>query len=123
VRENLEDFGHQKRHESRFLANMEYLGFFNDDDQYELTYIEKMLEAVEGYDAAYCAWNRFPNCEFRFGSSTSGNYILRTAFARAVDYPLSGYNSDGYYIDALVKANAVVAPKVEEILYHHNHQS
>lgn len=123
MRENLDDFGHQKRHESRFMATGDYMGFFNDDDQYELDYIEKMMQAVDGYDAAYCAWNRFPNCEFRFGSSTSGNYIVRTALARAVDYRLEGYNSDGYFIDDLVKAGAAVAPKVEKILYYHNHQA
>lgn len=129
VREDLSDWGHTKRSEGLWIATGDYLGFFNDDDSYSMDYVEKMLEAVDGYDVAYCAWNKIPTCEFKTHNSTSGNYIVRTGLARAVGYPTerdqSGrlrYDSDGGFITRLNDGGAQVAPKVEEILYFHNEQ-
>lgn len=130
VREDLDDWGHAKRAEGLFIATGDFLGFFNDDDSYTMDYIERMMGAVlEGYDVAYCAWNRIPQCEFKTHSSTSGNYIVRTGLARAVGYPTerdtSGrlrYDSDGGFITMLNDAGALVAPKIEDILYFHNEQ-
>lgn len=126
--EDRNDWGHEKRAEGLALASSEYVGWFNDDDSYELTYIEKMLEAIDGHDIAFCSWNRVPNCEFTLGSSTSGNFIVRTGLARAVGYPTDrdeegrlAYESDGRFINALARSG-MVAPKVREVLYHHNHQ-
>jgi hypothetical protein len=128
VREDRSDWGHEKRAEGLRLASSDFLGFFNDDDSYDLTYVEKMLAAVDGYDAAYCAWNTIPNCSFRLCSSTSGNFIVRTSLAKALGYPAERdsegrlkYESDGLFINAIA-ANGAVAPKVNEILYHHNAQ-
>lgn len=129
VREDLDDWGHQKRAEGIEIATGDYMGFFNDDDSYMMHYIKKMMDRVDGYDVAYCAWNRYPNCHFSLGSSTSGNYIVRTDLARAVGYPTERdglgrlkYDSDGGFIEALKAAGATLAPKVNEVMYFHNHQ-
>lgn len=123
-----QDWGHEKRAEGLSLARKDFVGFFNDDDSYDPTYIEKMMAAVDGYDAAYCAWNVIPNCDFRLCSSTSGNFIVRTSLAKAVGYPTVrddegrlAYSSDGLFINAIA-AHGAVAPKVEELLYFHNVQ-
>lgn len=128
AREDRADWGHEKRAEGLTLATKDFLGFFNDDDSYDRDYIEKMLAAVDGYDVAYCAWNTIPNCRFQLCSSTSGNFIVRTALAQTVGYPSLRddegrlrYESDGLFINALA-ANGAVAPKVDEILYRHNVQ-
>lgn len=123
VREDRQDWGHEKRAEGLELVTGDFLGFFNDDDAYRLDYIKRMMELVEeGYDVAYCAWNSIPNCEFRTNSSTSGNYIVRTSLARATGYPGRGYAADGEFIEALKAAGAVIAPKIEDVLYFHNWQ-
>lgn len=122
VREDRQDWGHAKRAEGIEIATGDYLAFFNDDDSYELDFIETMLEAVDGYDVAYCAWNRIPKCEFRTCSSTSGNYIVRTGLARQVGYTGRDYSADGTFIEDLKRAGAAIAPKVERILYRWNEQ-
>lgn len=128
AREDRADWGHEKRAEGIALATKDFLGFFNDDDTYSMSYVEKMLDAVEGYDAAYCSWNSIPDCGFRLCSSTSGNFIVRTSLAQALGYPQDRddagrlrYESDGFFINAIA-ANGAVAPKVEELLYYHNFQ-
>lgn len=128
AREDRADWGHEKRAEGLSLAGSEYVGWFNDDDSYALTYVEKMLDAIDGFDVAYCRWNSIPNCGFRLCSSTSGNFIVRTSLAQAVGYPTARddegrlrYESDGMFINALSRAG-MVAPRVDEILYFHNHQ-
>lgn len=122
VREDRQDWGHAKRAEGIEIATGDYLAFFNDDDSYELDFIETMLEAVDGYDVAYCAWNRIPECEFRTCSSTSGNYIVRTGLARQVGYAGRDYSADGTFIEDLKRAGATIAPKVNRILYRWNEQ-
>ena len=122
ARDDRQDWGHEKRAEGVLIASKDYLGFFNDDDSYTLDYIEKMMRAVDGYDVAYCDWNKIPGCDFALRSSTSGNYIVRTGLAREVGYNWRDYMADGRFIEDLNEAGAAVAPKVEEILYFHNHQ-
>ena len=124
VREDRDDWGHEKRAEGRFIATGDFMGFFNDDDSYDLTYIEKLLNATEDgfYDVAYVGWNSIPYCEFRTHHSTSGNYIVRTSIARRADYEHRVYDSDGKFIESIKEIGAVVAPRVDGVLYFHNHQ-
>jgi hypothetical protein len=119
--ENRRDWGHEKRSQGVELATSDYLGFFNDDDSYAETYVEKMLAAAEGVEVAYCAWSSIPQCTFNFGSSTSGNFIVAREIAQQVGYQGRGYCADGEFIDALTAAGAT-AVKVDEILYFHNEQ-
>lgn len=122
-REDRQDWGHEKRAEGLELATGDFIGFFNDDDSYSIDYLEMMLAAVgEGYDVAYCAWNSIPDCEFRTHSSTSGNWIVRTSIARAAGYRSRHYAADGDFIEDVKSVGAMVAPKIEDILYFHNYQ-
>lgn len=118
---DLQDWGHDKRRQGVQDAAGDYLGFFNDDDSYDNAYLHTMLHAVaDGADAAYCAWNEQPNCSFGLGSSTAGNFIVRTSLARSIGYPVDhGYECDGHFINA-VEAFANQVVRVDEILYWHN---
>lgn len=127
-RDDLKDWGHAKRAEGLEMASGDFVGWFNDDDHYNISYIEKMMQAVEGHDAAFCGWNKVPRPSFRLGSSTSGNFIVRTSLARQVGYPSVRdgegrlkYDSDGHFINGIA-SHGSVAPLVEEVLYNHNHQ-
>ena len=121
------DWGHEKRALGLALASKDYVGWFNDDDWYDDTYVEKMMLAAELADAVFCNWNSMPNAVFALGSSTSGNFIVRTKLAQEVGYPRERdeagrlkYESDGRFIEG-IRENGIVV-KVPEILYSHNYQ-
>jgi hypothetical protein len=116
--ENENDWGHAKRALGVVMAQGEWLGFFNDDDEYANDYIEKMLAAGGDNDVVYCAWNEQPLCHFHLGSSTSGNFIIRTELAQRVGYRHRAYEADGLFIEDVKNASARVA-RVDEILYTH----
>ena len=120
---NKNDWGHDKRAKGLMRAKGDYVGFFNDDDSYDLRYIEKMMIAAEmsGADAVYCDWSGIPSCDFCLGSSTSGNYIVRTELGRQVGYTDRHYEADGTFIDKIREAADRVV-KVPELLYWHNQQ-
>lgn len=119
--EDRQDWGHEKRSQGLALASKEWVGFFNDDDSYSQQYLEKMLAAGENADAVYCGWNTIRRPDFRLCSSTSGNFIVRTALAKAVGYTSRAYEADGHFIDGLVAAGARPV-FVDELLYAHNYQ-
>ena len=119
------DWGHDKRAKGVEWATGDYLGFFNHDDEYELDYIEKMLRkaADTGADAVYCGWtgdfgNPWPS--FGLGSSTSGNFIVRTELAQEVGYTERTYEADGHFINALANRAENGIEFVNEVLYHHH---
>lgn len=116
----MNDYGHDKRAKGVAEAKGDYLGFFNQDDFYELTYIEEMMATAERHDAdaVYCDWNGVRDCSFCLGSSTSGNFIVRTSLAREVGYTERRYEADGIFIDGIAARGRVV--KVPELLYYHN---
>lgn len=122
--ENRNDWGHDKRSRGVVLAESDYLGFFNHDDEYELDYIEKMMRMAEafGADAVYCGWTGVhgnPVPAFSLGSSTSGNFIVRTELAQEVGYLARSYEADGHFINALAnRADGIGF--VDEVLYHHH---
>lgn len=120
-RDNLNDWGHAKRAEGLWLANMDWVGFFNDDDSYDLGYVEKMLAATAEADVVYCGWSTYPQCAFRLGSSTSGNFIVRGLVGRAVGWISRRYEADGDFIDALAAATDRIV-YVPQVLYTHNRQ-
>jgi hypothetical protein len=117
--ENLNDWGHAKRDRGILLANCEWVGFFNDDDSYDNGYIEKMVAAGEQADIVYCDWTGIPDCKFRPGSSTSGNFIVRRHIAQSVGWNKRHYEADGAFIDG-VKKKAGQIVKLPELLYRHN---
>lgn len=121
-RPNLNDWGHAKRAEGLELATGDWVGFFNDDDSYSPYYIEKMMEAAKGdVDVVYCGWSGKPDCTFNLGSSTSGNFIVRTDFGRWVGWNSRRYEADGDFIEEC-RAHDVRIRRVDDVLYAHNIQ-
>lgn len=119
-----DDWGHHKRGAGVERATSDYLGFFNDDDSYHNSYIERLMGVAENRDACavYCDWTGIGSCEFRSGSSTSGNFIVKTGLARLVGYPDSReYDNDGVFINRCAD-NALLVGKVPDCLYFHNRQ-
>lgn len=116
---NREDWGHEKRAKGVEMAGEEWLGFFNDDDSYEPDYLEKMLAYPEA-DIVYCNWNGH-NASLALGSSTSGNFIVRSGFARRIGYKHRAYEADGLFLEDLKRLNPRTQ-KVSESLYRHNAQ-
>lgn len=115
------DWGHEKRAVGLDVASGEWIGWFNDDDSYDVAYLERLLAHEEDGDAVYCAWNEQPHCEFRKYQSTAGNFVCRTDLARQVGWHGRSYEADGIFIDGLVAAGARVV-RVDDVLYHHNVQ-
>ena len=115
---NLNDWGHGKRAKGLDLATSDYTGWFNHDDSYDKTYIEKMM-AQEGSDVVFCGWNTLDTPEFKLGSSTSGNYIVKTSYARIVGYKDRHYDADGTFINGLADHGGKIT-RVAEVLYFHN---
>lgn len=116
------DWGHHKRAIGLEMATGDATGFFNADDSYELTYVEKMMAAIEaGADVAYCSWNTIPDCEYALCSSTSGNHIFRTTIGKRAGYIDRSYVADGVFIER-IKAVTSNIVRVDELLYHHNVQ-
>lgn len=113
---NREDWGHEKRARGVALARGDFLGFFNHDDLYSPSYIEKML--CDDADVVFCNWNGGDR-EFHLGSSTSGNFIVRSGLARQVGYLERAYEADGHFINALCEHTDRIV-KVNENLYTHN---
>jgi hypothetical protein len=114
--EDEQDWGHAKRELGIKDASCEYLGFFNDDDRYHPSYVEKMLAHAPA-GAVYCDWN-IDGCEFRLGSSTSGNFIVLSRIAKEIGYPWRDYCADGYFINEIAARTTPV--KVTETLYEWN---
>lgn len=122
LEQNRNDWGHDKRAKGLALATEEYLGFFNDDDSYARDYLEKML--APGTDVAYCNWEG-PGYSgagsFSIGTSTSGNFIVRTDLADRAGYDSRVYHADGLFIEAVKTLSPSIA-KVDETLYFWNTQ-
>lgn len=112
------DWGHAARAEGLARAAGDWVGWFNSDDRYDRRYLEKMLALRDHADVVFCGWNEQPDCVFRPGSSTAGNFIVRTAVARRVGWNGRHYEADGDFIAAAAAHGRVV--KVNEVLYTHN---
>ena len=115
---NLNDWGHDKRAKGLDLATSDYTGWFNHDDSYDKTYIEKMM-ANEGNDVVFCGWSKSSAPNFNAGGSTSGNYIVKTSYARTVGYKDRHYEADGTFINGLAGQGGKIT-RVDEVLYFHN---
>ena len=117
---NLNDWGHEKRAKGLDLATSDYAGWFNHDDSYEPNYIAEMMWQAElGNDVVYCGWSKAATPEFRSGSSTSGNYIVKVDVARKAGYTDRHYEADGTFINKI----AAVANSIKFLpgtLYFHN---
>jgi glycosyl transferase family 2 len=90
---NMNDYGYHKRNELLKRAACDYVGFFNHDDSYDLTYIEKMMGALEAADAdvAWCRWDENNHLigaremnAFEPFYSTVGNFFVRTELFRKI---------------------------------------
>jgi len=116
----MNDWGHEKRAEGLQMATQDYVGFFNDDDSYDLSYLEKML-SIPDADAVFCSWNTIPDCTFNGASSTSGNFVVRRELAQRIGYTSRRYEADGDFIEAINASGAAVF-RINELLYRHNDQ-
>ena len=117
---NLNDWGHEKRAKGLDLATSDYTGWFNHDDSYDKNYIKKMMaEAEAGSDVVFCGWSKSSTPSFSLGSSTSGNYIAKTSYARSVGYKDRHYEADGTFINGLAGHGGKIT-RVAEVLYFHN---
>lgn len=117
---NLNDWGHDKRAKGLDLATSDYTGWFNHDDSYDKDYIKKMMaEAEAGSDVVFCGWSKSSTPSFSLGSSTSGNYIAKTSYARSVGYKDRHYEADGTFINGLAGHGGKIT-RVNEVLYFHN---
>jgi len=115
---DLNDWGHAKRAKGLDLATSDYTGWFNHDDSYSRDYIEKMM-AHEDSDVVFCGWNKSSTPNFSSGSSTSGNYIVKTSYARSVGYKDRHYEADGTFINGLAGHGGKIT-RVVQVLYFHN---
>lgn len=123
-REARGDWGHEDRAEGLYAATSEWVGFFNDDDTYDRHYLDLMLRGAVGSDAVFCGWQGDHGCDtpgFRLGSSTSGNYLVKTAIGQAAGYTDRTYEADGHFINRIAQLASHVA-FVPEVLYFHNKQ-
>jgi len=117
---NKEDWGHDKRAKGLGIATSDYVGWFNHDDSYSPDYIwEMMRHAEDGNDVVYCAWSGNETPKFIFGSSTSGNYIVKTNIAIAAGYLDRHYQADGTFIDRISALNPSIK-FISRVLYYHN---
>lgn len=115
------DWGHAKRDKGIRLVTGEWVGFFNDDDSYDRTYLERMLAEETEADVVYCAWNEQPSAPFAITRSTAGNFVCRTELAREAGWTDRHYEADGTFIERL-KALTDRIVRVHTILYFHNVQ-
>lgn len=116
---NRQDWGHNKRAIGLLLARKDYVGFFNDDDKYDDTYIDAMMKKAEegDHDAVYCGWNNDPSPQFMQGSCTSGNFLVKRRLAiKTGGWAGRHYEADGQFIDQIAAATDNIG-MVEQTLY------
>jgi len=117
---NLGDWGHDKRAKGIDLATSDYAGWFNHDDSYDQNYISEMMRQGElGHDVVYCGWSKDSSPQFKSGSSTSGNYIVKLDIARKAGYTDRHYEADGTFIDRIAAATKSIK-FLKGTLYFHN---
>lgn len=122
---DLADWGHEKRAKGLSLAKGKLVGFFNDDDEYDKEYLERMTDAIGNADIVACNWRshlsgytlQIPKPHV--GRITSGNYLVRTELAQRVGYNHRHYEADGVFIEDLVAAGAKFT-HLDELLYLHH---
>lgn len=120
IEPNLSDWGHEKRAKGLDLATSDYISWFNHDDSYHYTFIEKMMEAASsGVDVAYCGWNKNAYPSFGKFQCTSGNFIANVKYARSAGYEDRHYEADSTFIEKLSGLGGKIK-FVPEVLYHHN---
>lgn len=116
------DWGHEKRAIGLQEATKTWIGFFNADDEYEDTFIEKLI--TPGYDFVYCDFTSHlfkgntVRSKLSHGNITSGNFIVKRSLANKVGYEHREYHADWLFIKDLLELN----PKtkhVPEVLYKH----
>lgn len=114
------DWGHEKRAKGLDLATSEYIAWFNHDDTYHKTFIERMMVPADaGASVVYCGWSKNAYPFFGKYQCTSGNFIANVRYARTAGYHDRHYEADATFIDELAKLGGKI-DFVSEVLYHHN---
>lgn len=119
--EDRSDWGHEKRAQGLALATGDWLGFFNDDDSYDETYLKTMLAATDGVDLVLCGWFDGSGNPALPTRTTSGNFVIRRQLAQAVGYVHRIYQADNRFLEEAQAAGARVR-EVPDLLYQHNRQ-
>lgn len=124
IQPNRNDWGQEKASHGLNAARGDYVGFFNIDDEYESSYIEKMIKKAksENLDLVYCDFTSKEGSTIfgqpKLNIGTRGMFIVRTEFGRSVGYNHRDYGADGKFLEELVAAGAKHA-RLEDVLYRH----
>lgn len=122
---NLNDYGHEKRATGLQHAQGDYVTFWNADDRYHPTFIEKLSDLANqlAVDIVACDFNSHMGwpamvTEPKEGRITSGNFLVAREKALEVGYNHRIYNADWQFIRELTEAGATFA-RLPEVLYDH----
>ena len=120
-------YGHPWRELGIDACTGDYLGLSNGDNYYVPVYFEWMLHelATRGAEFAYCDWVH-SHFEWRAMQAEPvrwkidlGGWIVRAGLAKTTPWPGLAFDSDGDYVEALVKkASGVV--HIPRSLFVHN---
>lgn len=118
-----QDWGHEKRAQGLHDATCDLVGFFNDDDAYHPSFIEKMVDGIGDRDLVMCAFRSrlvgvLDHPRPQVGSCTSGNFLARRQLAQQVGWTHRVYDGDGRFIMDLVAAGATWCT-IPDRLYEH----
>ena len=116
------DYGNPKCARGIKEASSEVVGFFNVDDEYDKTYIEKLLEAFDD-DTSIVACdfishnlgNRVCAVQPRVASITRGCFLFKKKAAENIPYG-KGYEADGRFAEEISKKGF---KRIPEALYKH----
>lgn len=116
---NRNDWGHHKRDIGLRLATKEYVCFMNSDDEYDPSFINKMLTVNK--DLMFCDWdeNGRPQVSYpSIGTITAGNFVIRRKLAQSVGWNGRTYIADGEFIMRVMETSPAYE-HVPEFLYTH----
>ena len=114
VRPDAGDKGHAKRAEGVKLTFADAIGFFNDNDSYDIVYVDRMMWEIEhGADIVFCDFTYdIDNVRELWGT---GNYVVRRKLALR-----AGPDSAAILRRRDEYGELPVVAKVPDVLYHHN---
>lgn len=108
------DKGHAKRIEGIRLTDADAIGFFNDDDSYDIVYVDRMMWEIEhGADIVFCEFTTIWSNESN--SFEAGYFVVRRKLALR-----AGYDKAMILRKRDEHGELPVVAKVPDVLYHHN---
>jgi hypothetical protein len=124
------DWGHSLREIAIYEAKSPYLLITNDDNYYCPTFVEDMINEIEGKDAdlvlcdmlhSHSGYKKYFRTYPKSGSIDIGAIVTRTDLAQIVGWRDKGFGGDGTYCeDLLYSKPGVKIAKVRKTLFVHN---